>query len=43
MACSSKKSNKYAGGGRIKSNTTKAGVTRDRKRRYSCGGKLKTK
>jgi hypothetical protein len=38
-----KKSNIYARGGRVKANTTKAGVTRDRKRKYSCGGKLKTK
>jgi hypothetical protein len=38
--CSCKK---FASGGKIKSNTTKAGVTRDRKRKYGCGGKLKTK
>ena len=38
-----KKANCYARGGRVKANTTKAGVTRDRRRKYSCGGKLKTK
>lgn len=43
MACSSKKSNKYASGGRVKSNTTKAGVTKNRSRKYGCGGKLKSK
>lgn len=43
MACSSKKSNSYAKGGRIKATTSKAGVTRNGKRRYGCGGKLKAK
>ena len=38
-----KSSNSFAKGGRVKANTTKAGVTRDRKRKYGCGGKLKTK
>ena len=40
--------NKYAAGGRVKSNTTKAGVTKSRSRKYGeggrtykCGGKLK--
>lgn len=36
-----KKSNKATG--RPKPVTAKAGVTRDGKRRYSCGGKMKTK
>lgn len=36
-------SNKYAGGGRIKATTSKAGVTRNGKRKYGCGGKLKSK
>jgi ribosome-associated protein YbcJ (S4-like RNA binding protein) len=35
--------NKYASGGRVKATVAKAGVTRNGKRRYSCGGKLKTK
>jgi len=38
-----KRSNKKAAGGRVKANTTKAGVTRDRSRKYGCGGKFKTK
>ena len=38
-----KKANCYARGGRVKANVSKAGVTRNGKRRYSCGGKLKTK
>lgn len=38
-----KKSNKKSYGGRIKANTTKAGVTKDRKRKYGEGGKLKAK
>jgi len=38
-----KRSNKKSEGGRVKANTTKAGVTRDRSRKYGCGGKLKTK
>jgi hypothetical protein len=38
-----KKANCYARGGRVKATTSKAGVTRNGKRRYSCGGKLKTK
>ena len=36
-----KKSGKATG--RPKPMTAKAGVTRDGKRRYSCGGKMKTK
>lgn len=43
MAC---KSNKYASGGRVsraKATTPKAGVTKNRSRRYGCGGKLKSK
>jgi hypothetical protein len=43
MACSGKKSNKYASGGRVKATIAKAGVTKNRNRRYSCGGKIKTK
>lgn len=35
--------NKYAKGGRVKAAIVKAGVTKNRSRRYSCGGKLKTK
>jgi hypothetical protein len=35
--------NSYAKGGRVKANTIKAGVTKNRSRKYSCGGKLKTK
>ena len=38
-----KRSNKKASGGRVKATTSKAGVTRNGKRRYDCGGKLKTK
>lgn len=38
-----KKSNKKAGGERIKATTSKAGVTKNRNRRYECGGKLKAK
>ena len=38
-----KRSNKKAGGGRVIATTSKAGVTRNGKRRYSCGGKLKIK
>ena len=38
-----KKSNKKAAGGRVKATTSKAGVTKNRARRYDCGGKLKTK
>ena len=43
MAC---KSNKMASGGKIKrakATTSKAGVTKNRNRRYGCGGKLKSK
>ena len=29
--------------GRVKPTIAKAGVTKNRKRRYECGGKLKTK
>ena len=36
-------SNSYAKGGRVKATTSKAGVTRNGKRKYDCGGKLKTK
>lgn len=38
-----KRSNKKAGGGRVKPTMSKAGVTKNRARRYDCGGKLKTK
>lgn len=38
-----KKCNTYAKGGRVKATTSKAGVTRNGKRRYGCGGKIKTK
>lgn len=38
-----KATRKVSNGGRVKSNTTKAGITRDRQRKYGCGGKLKTK
>lgn len=38
-----KRSNKKAGGGRVKPTMSKAGVTKNRTRRYDCGGKLKTK
>lgn len=38
-----KSTNKKAMGGRIKPTIVKAGVTKNRSRRYSCGGKLKTK
>jgi hypothetical protein len=38
-----KRSNKKAGGGRVKPTMYKAGVTKNRARRYDCGGKLKTK
>jgi hypothetical protein len=38
-----KKANCYARGGRVKATVVKAGVTKNRSRRYSCGGKLKTK
>ena len=38
-----KKCNKYAAGGRVKATTSKAGVTRNGKRKYCGGGKLKTK
>jgi hypothetical protein len=41
MKTTVKKSNSHARGGRVKANTIKAGVTRNRQRRYSCGGKLK--
>lgn len=38
-----KRSNKRAGGGRIKTTLPKAGVTKNRARRYECGGKIKSK
>lgn len=38
-----KKGNKKSSGGRIKATIAKAGVTKNRSRRYGCGGKLKTK
>ena len=38
-----KSCNSFAKGGRIKATTSKAGVTRNGKRRYGCGGKIKTK
>ena len=38
-----KKSNKKATGGRVKANLPKHGVTKNRSRRYDCGGKLKAK
>ena len=38
-----KRSNKKACGGRVKPTMSKAGVTKNRARRYACGGKLKTK
>ena len=34
---------KTAGRGRVKATTPKAGVTKNRTRKYGCGGKLKTK
>lgn len=44
MVC--KKSNKMASGGKIgraKPMTAKASMTKNRSRRYGCGGKLKSK
>ena len=38
-----KKGNRKAAGGRVKPTMAKAGVTKNRERRYDCGGKLKTK
>ena len=38
-----KRSNKKAAGSRVKANVPKAGVTKNRSRRYGCGGKLKVK
>jgi hypothetical protein len=38
-----KKANCYARGGRVKATVPKHGVTKNRSRRYSCGGKLKSK
>ena len=38
-----KRSNKKAEGGRVKANIPKAGVTKNRGRKYGCGGKLKNK
>jgi hypothetical protein len=38
-----KKGNRKASGGRVKATMAKAGVTKNRARRYDCGGKLKTK
>jgi hypothetical protein len=38
-----KKTNSYAKGGRVRATVVKAGVTKNRSRRYSCGGKLKSK
>lgn len=38
MAC--KCGNKFAAGGRVKANTIKAGVTKDRSRKYGSGGKI---
>ena len=35
------KAKRNSSSGRAKPMTPKAGVTRDRSRRYSCGGKLK--
>jgi hypothetical protein len=43
MKTTTKKSNSYARGGRVKATIPKGGVTRNRGRRLSCGGKLKTK
>ena len=36
-----KKTNSYAKGGRMKPQTSKAGFTKSRSRRYGCGGKIK--
>ena len=42
MATKTKKSgNYYARGGRMKPQTSKAGFTKSRSRRYGCGGKIK--
>lgn len=38
-----KDGNCFAKGGRVKANIPKAGVTKNRKRKYGCGGKLKSK
>ena len=38
-----KRSNKKSEGGRVKATVPKAGVTKNRGRRYDCGGKLKVK
>lgn len=38
-----KRSNKKAAGGRVKPTIAKAGVTKNRNRRYDCGDKLKAK
>ena len=38
-----KRANRKAAGGRVRANIPKAGVTKNRTRRYDCGGKLKTK
>ena len=38
-----KKGNRKTSGGRVRANIPKAGVTKNRARRYGCGGKLKTK
>lgn len=38
-----KQSNRKAMGGRVRATTPKAGVTKNRARKYGCGGKLKTK
>lgn len=35
--------NKKSMGGRVKATLPKAGVTKNRSRRYGCGGKLKSK
>ena len=43
MKSTKKCGTKYAGGGRIKASVPKHGVTRNGKRRYGCGGKIKSK
>ena len=39
----SKSGNKRAGGGRVRATTPKAGVTKNRSRKYGCGGNIKNK
>ena len=38
-----KSTNKRASGGRVRATTPKAGVTKNRSRKYGCGGSIKNK